>query len=299
MPSADFDSLYDQAHQRWPQVGWDRRAYAAHLGDGHPKYAIDLYLAGAAGHRLDEAWVVVDTEMGSHACRVLRRLPTADYDIKDLWADTLVKMMKDDLKSPSLPDGRQPAAIIRYRGEISLLNYLIVVARRVAIQRDRQRRSRPTILSLAQKSDHDDRPRDWADPSSPAPDARLTQQDTIDQIRQSLVEAREQLTNEQRFIIMMVFGQGMKQKEVGALMNWHESKVSRQLKAAIQCLQQALEGFSPSDWTPAIVAAWEGCWASDWQDVQDRPRHASDGVKNDVSRTPRMSVESEHERYSK
>ena len=287
MPNADIDSSYDDAHKRWPKIGWDREQYAAHVGEDHPKYPIDLYLAGAAGHRLDPAWVIIDADLGPNAQRVLKRLPTADYAIEDLWGDTVIKMMKDDPRSSPLADGRHPAVIIRYRGEVSLLNYLIVVARRVAIQRDRQLRSRPATLSLAQKDDHLDRsrPRDWADPSSPAPDAQLTQQDAIDQIRRVLTEALGQLSDEQRFIIAMVYGRGMKQKQVGALLGWHESKTSRQLKAAIECLQEALKGHGPTDWTPGIVAAW----ARDWRDVQDPPRDASNEPVKDASRAPRVT----------
>ena len=64
MAAPEVDALYDQATRRWPTVPWPRQGYAAHLGPDRPAHPIDLYVGGAAGHRIDQAWQVIDEDFG-------------------------------------------------------------------------------------------------------------------------------------------------------------------------------------------------------------------------------------------
>src|SRR5437660_5672012 len=138
MQSARVDEAYGQATSRWPGVAFGRPEYAAHVGDPPPPYAVDMYLAGAAGYRVDEAWRVIERELGPSTRGILRRQPTADLSVEELWNETLVRLMDEDAQRPPLPaGGRRPAKIVRYRGLVALLNYLTVVARRTAISRKR------------------------------------------------------------------------------------------------------------------------------------------------------------------
>ena len=54
----------EELSSRWPGVAFGRPEYAAHVGDPPPPFAVDMYLAGAAGYRVDEAWRVIERELG-------------------------------------------------------------------------------------------------------------------------------------------------------------------------------------------------------------------------------------------
>jgi len=266
MDEQDVKQKHQQAVTRWPKVSWPLGAFQAHLGDAAPPYPIDLYLGGAAGHRLDGSWDTIDTDLGPPTCRVLQRQPTADYTIEDLWGDTVLRLMEDDPQPDALDDGRQPARIIRYRGKVKLMNYLIVVAKRLAIAR--QRRSKP-ILGLTTSRDDDAPSHDPTDLRDDGPSADIEQRETIATMQATLAKAHQNLSAEQQFLIRMVYQDGMKQKEAGAMLGWSEFKTSRQLKAAMTSLREAVAALEGVDWTPQLAAAWEGAWAGNWQSVQE------------------------------
>ena len=272
MTQPDVHSLYDQAAKRWPSVSWARDVYATHLGGENPAHAVDMYVAGAAGHRVGAAWEVIEEEFAPGVQRVLQRVPTADYAVGDLWGETRTKLMEDDPDQPALTDGRQPARIIRYRGQVRLLNYLVLIAKRRAITR--QRRMRPT-LSLT-RDDEDEPQAEIPDTSTAAPDASLREQETAEKMTQAVRDAYAALTAEQQFLIMMVYRQGMKQKDTGAMLGWSPFKTTRQLGKAMDALLAALKDVLGADWTPTLAAAWSGCVAEAWADVQEPPTSASD-----------------------
>jgi DNA-directed RNA polymerase specialized sigma24 family protein len=257
-----FDALYQSARAKWPKVQWNREAFRKHLAGETVKHLADLYLGGAAGFREQTAWETIEKELGPPTRRVLERQPTADYSLDDLWADAITKLMEGDRGSPPLPDGKQPARIVRYRGLVPLLNYLIVVAKRLAIQRQRQ--TRP-ILSLAGGSDDDAPQQEFADARVAAPDADSVEAEVCEKMRVRLLAGYQTLMAEQQFLITMVYRQGMKQKDAGALIGWSEFKTSRSLSAAMDKLKQSLSDLKEAAWTPAIAAAWEGCVNNCWK----------------------------------
>ena len=257
---------YERAAKRWAAVSWPLDNYRAHVGDEHPTHPIDLYLAGAAGHRVDAAWTVIEVELSDPTKRILTGLPKADYAIDDLWADARARLMENEPKGPQLPNGSPPARIIRYRGKVSLLNYFVVVARRLAI--GRKRKIRPT-LSLA--ATEDGPAPDPADTATVAPDAAAERGEVAMAMRNALAEAWGRLPTEQRFLLAMIYGQGTKQKEAGAMLKWLPFKTNRQVKAAKATLKEALLALRDVEWTSQLTAVWESCWSEHWKDVQDPP----------------------------
>ena len=276
MPAAGVaKSWFEQAVSRWPDVGWPLPAYASHIADARPAHPVDLYLGGAAGHRIDPAWTTIESDLAPAAKRVLARLPLADFTTDDLWAETLVRLMADDGEASALADGRQPARLIRYRGKVKLLNYFVVVARRIAI--GRQRKRRPTVSLTPTTVEGEEAPEvQQADPAAQSPDTDLADREIAAAMRQTIASAFVSLSAEQQFLITMVYRQNMKQKEAGGMLGWSEFKTTRQLQAARGRLREALECVDGVDWGPAVSAAWEGCWANAWGEVQDPPRRASD-----------------------
>jgi len=270
----------DEAVTRaWPGVGWSAAAYHEHQGDQSPPHPADLYLAGAAGYRLDAAWVAIESELSPEGVRILKRLPTADYDLDDLWGDTRQKLIEDHPadSEPLLPDlpedsggpGRRPAKIIRYRGKVPLVNYLVLAARRLAISRKRQMVSRGATLSLSGGGrDEDEGPPQQMDASSPDPAQNAADREAGVKLAKRLRQALGELSPEQRFLIRMVYDRGMMQKDVGAMLGFSPFKTSRQMKDAMAKLGDALAEALEADASQAIKTAWEQAWKESWADEE-------------------------------
>jgi DNA-directed RNA polymerase specialized sigma24 family protein len=263
MSSSQIDQWHQQARSRWPAVQWDRQLFAKHVGKDSPPYPLDLFLAGAAGYRIDTAWEAIESNFASKTKSVLLRQPMADLSTDELWAETIARLIAEDPQRPPLPDGRRPAYIIRYRGLVQLMNYLIVIGKRVAI--GRKRRMRPT-LSLSAKSE-DDNPHDVAE-DAPSPPEKLESSEDAVAMKKAITAAYGELSSEQRFLIAMVYRNGMKQKEAGALLGWSEFKTCRSLAAAMENLRKSIVRWAGDDWTGDLAAAWEQSLQNCWKNVQ-------------------------------
>ena len=140
-----IEKAYKNAIARWAKILWPKELFARHVdcvrsNDVKPVHLEDLYLAGAAGSRIDPAWEVIDAELSGRIMNSLSNMPLADMTPQDAWSETLAKVIDDDTEKDPLPDGRRPAKIIRYRGLVKLINYLIVISKRIAIQRNRKKK---------------------------------------------------------------------------------------------------------------------------------------------------------------
>ena len=267
--TADVDTTYTTANARWPQVSWPLDAFRNHMGDESSAYGDDLFLAGAAGYRIDAAWVAIEKECGPVAQNILNRLARADLTAEDMWAETVVRLMADDANAGTLADGRRPAQIIRYRGLVPLLNYFITVARRLAIGRHRKRKEETLVVA-------DDALRiDPAAPEQDSPQHPLIDRETTATMKSALAKAYTQLTAEQQFLLAMVYSQDMKQKDAGTLLNWSEFKTSREMTKAITLLRQTLVSLHGVEWTPNLADAWQAAWQNSWKNVQVEPVSAS------------------------
>jgi len=233
-----MEKSYKIADSQWPDIKWDPDAYYQHVTnidnmDNNPVYLEDLYLSGAAGHRIDEAWIVMENEVGQKVKRVIANQPCADMTVEDLWGETLVKLMKNDQKHPPLESGKLPAFIIRFKGLVTLVNFCITSARRTAIQRHRKKKPDTSI------SDNEGM---FSDSSSGVSPEKKTELEEIAKIVIPLLkEAFDQLTVEQQFLFVMVRLKNVKQKQAGAMINFSESKASRQLDMIDNKLQAAIK----------------------------------------------------------
>ncbi len=252
-----------QALAKWPGIIWSRAAFLKHLSGENPAHPLDLFLAGAAGHRIDPAWDVIHQEIGPKARSVLERQPTADLSAEELWAETIGRLIAEDNRLSAMADGRKPALIVRYRGMVSLLNYMILIAKRLGIQRKRQ--MRPTF-SLATE-ERDENPRD-VEQAGPTPAEETESGEQAGAMVKTLRAAYAKLSAEQQFLIAMVYRKGMRQKDAGALISWSEFKTCRSLAAAMESLRIALKQFAGDEWTGAMSAAWEQCLQKCWDRVQ-------------------------------
>jgi DNA-directed RNA polymerase specialized sigma24 family protein len=263
MSAGDLDRYFAEATKRYPAVRWAREAFARHVGTEPCRHPADLYLGGAAGHRVDAAWETIESQLGPETRRVLGRHALADFSPDELWSDTIGKLIDGADGYSPLPDGRSPAYIIRYRGRVPLLNFLILVARRLAIQR--KRRIRPTMSLVRDDEDESthDLPSGDASPDEAAGDAELARR-----LEDRLAAAWAQLSPEQQFLLAMTGSGKMQQKEAGDMLGWSPFKANRAVKDAREVLQASLSEFSDTDWTPALRSAWEGFCTNLWKEVQ-------------------------------
>jgi len=317
MAADDANAQYDTACARWPALGWPRDAYERHLNGELPGHPSDLYLGGAAGHRLDPAWAAIETDLAPGVQKILRGLPTADYDLEDLWGEVREKLMSDDTSgtgapgeasgtgvppvgqshagggskklsaqptpTPDLPDGRRPARIVRYRGKVSLTNYLVLIARNKARDRKRQlvRQGHTGSLDATAGSDADGRAgfstaTTHADARAADPGDHAAVREQAAHLVERLRAARQNLSVYQRVLLRLVYGQGMQQKDAGALLGrfdpkhpdgWSPFKTSRALTDAKTKLREALGdalNLSEADASPDLNAAWEQAWQAVW-----------------------------------
>ncbi len=275
MTGIAFDQILSKAKEQWPTVQWEPEAFRTHLthedDQTSPRFATDLYLAGAAGFRVGQAWAAIESELGPEARRILTRQPIADCTVDDLWSEAVVKLMANDQQHALLPDGQTAAKIIRYRGKIRLLFYIVVIAKRHAINRNRISH-RKRSLTRSQADEAIDMP---VISQEIQPDVSVASSEIAAGLRMKLRSAVESLSVEQRFLIAMVYRNGMMQKEAGAMLGFSEFKTSRQLKEAMERLRDQLISVYDNQWTPALEAAWVGCWAESWSDVQVPSHHVS------------------------
>lgn len=233
----------------WPEVDWDDSHFLRHLGDDEPAYPDDLYVGGAAGHRLDAAWTCIERCISPRTLAAIRRRPNADLEAEDLWAEARLKLHQDDTAQGPLEDGRHPAKIIRYRARVRLWSYFTTVAVRIAVSRQRARH-RPE--RAASNTDHASRPM----PSTHA-DPELVR---------AFTDALTKLSAEQRAALALVYGAGVKQNRVAQTLGWSEAKASRQLAAAIDVIADALcDQLDGRDGHAAFAIRdmWARCWRAE------------------------------------
>ena len=190
------------------------------------------------------------------------------------------------LLPPDLPDGRRPARIVRYRGKVSLTNYLVLIARNKARDRKRQlvRQGHTGSLDAAAGSDADgpSTATTHADDRAADPGDHAGIREQAAHLIERLREARKTLSVHQRVLLRLVYGQGMQQKDAGVLLGkfdpknpdgWSPFKTSRALTDAKTKLREALGDALnvEADASPDLNAAWEQAWQSVWsQETADQ-----------------------------
>ena len=301
---ATFHTEHAAAAAAWPAVPWPAAAYAAHRGHDTPAHPADLYLAGAAGHRVDPAWAALEERYAGPVQSILNGLERADYNADDLWGETRLHLFDDDpavpakehqVPLPDLPDGRRPARLVRYRGDASLQNYLVLAARNRARTRQRSRDRRGVHLSLDAAPGPDERSAaaHLADPAAPAPPEQTAAAEDANRLTAALAVALDALTVEQRALVRLVYGQQMPQKDAGVLIGrlagepdgWSPFKTSRTMTAARARLREAFEAklgpdaFPPDD--PQRRDAWANAWNAVWNADATQAGHAESAADAD------------------
>lgn len=246
-----FMSTLREAHaaasERWPSVPWSFERYAAHVGEDRPPHLTDLFLGGAGGWRREGAWAAIHEEISGPLELRLRRQPCGTHSPEDLVSESIAALMVDDPEAA--PVGAvHPSKLVRYRGRTSLVNYFLVVAKRIAIGSHRRRREHAADM---ESLDPVDRRADSTDPE------RGVQ---FDRLAEAIRQAYEALSARQRFLLAMIHGQDMPKAQAGELVGLPPWGVSRELEKIHDRMRFALEGVVPDEWGLSAREVWEGAW---------------------------------------
>jgi len=235
------EEVHRQARERWPELDWPLEQYLDHSNGQPPLHKLDHYLAGAAGHRLDEAWRLIHVELKDKAIGTLttkfRKSRQLDITIDDLWQEAVANTMQDEQDReawPDLPDGRRPSKLIKWRGDSKLLNYYIKVAVNVAL--DRLRKHKPVSENALQQPGDDGRgghsPVSDQASDTPRPDEMAASNEAAQTIRACMAKVIAMTPAEVQTLLQLVRVQGMQQKDAGATLTppWTPSRVTRALQ---------------------------------------------------------------------
>lgn len=240
-------AVHSAASARWPGVAWDFESFSAHVGDDRPPHLEDLFLGGAGGWRCDGAWDAIHREVSGPLELRLRRQACGTHTPEDLVGESITVLMADDPHADSDCEKR-PSKLVRYRGRTSLVNYFLVVAKRIAI--GSYRRCREHAADLA-AMDPPDRASSSSDPE---------QHRQFDRLTVAIREAYASLTERQRFLLAMIHGQDMPKAQAGELVGLPPWGVSRELDRIHDRMRGALEESAPEEWGQPAREVWESAW---------------------------------------
>ncbi|MBM4361319.1 MAG: sigma-70 family RNA polymerase sigma factor [Deltaproteobacteria bacterium] len=252
---AELRGVHERVRIRWSRIDWGFEEFRRHVGDERPPHLEDLYLGGAAGHRRSGSWECVHEEVATSLEVRLRRQPCGTFAPEDLVSESITVLMEDDDRADAAAEGRRPAKIVRYRGRTSLLNYFLVVAKRIAIGSHRRRREHAAEIETFDPPDRGGiRPE--VDPTA----------DDLDRLHASIRRAYLGLTARQRFLLAMIHGQGMPKAQAGELVGLPPWGVSRELDKIHDRMREALTSVMPTGWTGPSREVWESAWRRCWSE---------------------------------
>jgi DNA-directed RNA polymerase specialized sigma24 family protein len=269
--ASDLQEVHGRAQRRWPIVGWPLEAYAAHVGEERPPHLEDLYLGGAGGHRVEGSWAAISQELREPLAARLRKQPCGDSSPEDLVSESIATLMAEDPTSELQVEGRRPAKLIRYRGRTTLVNYFLVVAKRLAIgghRKTRREQREPEQFDPAASTD--------------APSEDLDRREGAERLFAAVQGAYAALTARQRFLLAMIYGRGLGKSEAGALVSLPPWGVSRELERIHDGMRVALEGVLPEGWTMPSREAWIAAWRRCWSDELDGDMDTDSGPGSEV-----------------
>ena len=234
----------------WPKEMFYKHVQFAcsHADDRETTFLEDLYLGGSAGHRVDQAWTVIHNDIAPDVKKIMSRRASGNLTAEELWSRTLERLIDEDIDLVPLQDGRYPAKIIRYRGLVKLVNYCVTVANRLAIQNYRKCDANISLSAVDGEQ--------FLASKSQTPEQELVVSEDSKIIVDTIVTAYKILSREQRFLIMMVYRQGIKQKQAAKMLGWSESRTTRQLSKAINIMRKAIEKKGCIEFTGEISEAF-------------------------------------------
>lgn len=265
---------YHAARARWRDIEWPFDRFRNHLGGEHPAHPEDLFLGGAAGERVDEAWRELHENWRAPVVRRLESSPRGGMGSEDLWSEAVAKLIGDCEAASPLPDGRCPARIIRYRGRSALGTFIFVTAMRLGTDAHRRRRRHPATVSLDSVGEGE---------VSAVPESREeVEPEVIEREARRFTEAILSMSGTRRALLALVHGRGMRKGTAGRLLGLPAYQVTRELQRAVMEIRDRLELAAGEPWSRARIDAWLRAWtlaaADVLEDGIDEQEHGHDAI---------------------
>ena len=244
----------------WPKERFHKHVlFACSQTDGKKAVFLeDLYLGGSAGYRVDPAWVAIHDDIAPDVKEIMSRRPSGNLSSEELWSKTLERLIDEDKELAPLQDGRYPARIVRYRGLVKLVNYCVTVASRLAIQSHRKRRADVSLSAVDSER--------FVASRTETPQKAVELAESRQIIVDTIATAYKSLSPEQRFLITMVYRQGLKQKQATQMLGWSEYKTTRQLSKAMSVMRRTLEKKGYLEFADQISEAFSSIWGEHCSD---------------------------------
>lgn len=250
------EAWFRTAEFRWPKVKWPKTWYFKHLDVVAPHGSMngtDVFLSGASGFQIEEAWDAVHVLCASRTKRVLAQYRVPDHDSDDLWAEAMLRLARPDPEYPvelfeEFGFRDAPAMIVRFDGSAKLQNYILLVAKRIAHDGAKRRRLIVTPLGSGAGADS---------VVSPAEaQAALSDHESRNKILAAWVPVIASLSGEDRMLFGMVYLHGLTRQAASEALNWDDpSRATRRLQkvegrlseASVAAVGGMSEKFSQSD----------------------------------------------------
>ncbi len=223
---------YERAHAELASIPLPfedfRRAWASvrESGAADPGRSTDVYLALACAAGSDEAWVRLRDSWFPRVRGFLFRRGAGDREVEDLLND-LPGYLCD------IPgDGPGRARIASYRGESSLLTWLVVVSVRLLERRRRDAGNTPGL------PDSEGMPPE----GGAGPLERVVGRERARRFETVLHQAWGTLTAKECLAVLFRYRDGLPQKEIARLLSVGEPRVSRLLEAGVSRLRDEVRG---------------------------------------------------------
>ncbi len=221
--------------EAWPQTSFERHLERI---DRHGSHLGDLYLAGAAAHRVPAAWTHLETSLCAAFMAKVRGRPLAGLEPEELWSRVRTRQMEPSRRWPEL------ARIGDYLGLVSLLHYLVVAGLRMAISENR----RPHPVNESTLSAGSPRGLDVEHPPSPIAAAAATAGLTADELETAAREVEQgfatclaSMDPGDRALLRLIVHAGATQRSAARILGWSEVRVSRRLAALRRSLASAID----------------------------------------------------------
>jgi RNA polymerase sigma factor (sigma-70 family) len=163
----------------------------------------------------------------------------AEELVANLWDDCVHR--NDD----------QPCLLEKFSGRCGLQSWLLTVATNRLIDFKRRQSFQKDLTHV----DDEGVSHNYFD-HLPAPDEHTSDSSLVDLLRECLRKAFALCSGEELLMLRLVYLHGVTQREVGRMMGWHETKVSRHLTDAMTKIEtQTLRSVREQD--PWLKLSWE------------------------------------------
>ena len=267
--SEQVHMLWQSARNTWPGVDWPLASFQHHLDGKEPRHPDDLYVAGAAGHRLNAAWAAIDETYRMMVVQKLERSARADMEAEDLWSEAVARMMRDDPESGSNGDGQPVMHIARYRGLTRLPWHFLAAARTIAIDRYRKTERGPRHVATDSAGELAD------EQARNDPAMQSSARELADILAEAVFKAFENLEARHQFLLAAIYRDGLGKADAGDVVGLSPWQTSRELRKAEERLRLQVQHLVPGQWNPETRAAWEHGWRLCWNQLASPPDRGS------------------------